>query len=53
MAVVRDIVTRYAVDGVHLDLVRYAERMYSYDPFSNAAEVRKSRRSATSGSGIA
>ena len=36
-AVVRDIVTRYAVDGVHLDLVRYAGLMYSYDPSSNAA----------------
>ena len=36
-AVVRDIVTRYAVDGVHLDLVRYAGLMYSYDPYSNAA----------------
>ncbi|MBN2393858.1 MAG: family 10 glycosylhydrolase [Anaerolineae bacterium] len=35
--VVRDIVTRYAVDGVHLDLVRYAGLMYSYDPDSNAA----------------
>lgn len=34
--VVRDIVTRYAVDGVHLDLVRYAGPMYSYDPYSNA-----------------
>ena len=37
VAVVRDIVTRYPVDGVHLDLVRYAQLMYSYDPFSNAA----------------
>lgn len=36
-AVVRDIVARYAVDGVHLDLVRYAGSDYSYDPFSNAA----------------
>jgi uncharacterized lipoprotein YddW (UPF0748 family) len=36
-AVVRDIVTRYPVDGVHLDLVRYAGLMYSYDPDSNAA----------------
>ena len=36
-AVVRDLVTRYAVDGVHLDLVRYAGPMYSYDPYSNAA----------------
>ncbi|HNT73806.1 MAG TPA: family 10 glycosylhydrolase [Anaerolineae bacterium] len=35
-AVVRDIVTRYPVDGVHLDLVRYAGRDYSHDPFSAA-----------------
>jgi len=36
-AVVHDIVQRYEVDGVHLDLVRYAGPGYSYDPFSNAA----------------
>lgn len=36
-AVVTDVVRRYAVDGVHLDLVRYAGRDYSYDPISNAA----------------
>lgn len=36
-AVVTDVVSRYAVDGVHLDLVRYAGRDYSYDPISNAA----------------
>ncbi len=35
--VVEDIVQRYAVDGVHLDLVRYAGPAYSYDPYSNAA----------------
>jgi uncharacterized lipoprotein YddW (UPF0748 family) len=35
--VVSDIVARYDVDGVHLDLVRYAGPGYSYDPFSNAA----------------
>lgn len=35
-AVVNDIVQRYAVDGVHLDLVRYPGPGYSYDPFSNA-----------------
>ncbi len=34
--VVKDIVRRYAVDGVHLDLVRYANSPYSYDPASNA-----------------
>jgi uncharacterized lipoprotein YddW (UPF0748 family) len=37
VAVVEDIVSRYAVDGVHLDLVRYAGSRYSYDPISNAA----------------
>jgi len=36
-AVVQDIVQRYEVDGVHLDLVRYAGPGYSYDPFSNDA----------------
>ncbi len=36
-AVVADIVTRYPVDGVHLDRVRYAGRDYSYDPASNLA----------------
>jgi uncharacterized lipoprotein YddW (UPF0748 family) len=35
--VVADISTRYDVDGVHLDLVRYPNRGYSYDPFSNEA----------------
>jgi uncharacterized lipoprotein YddW (UPF0748 family) len=37
VAVVGDIVARYQVDGVHLDLVRYANSPYSYDPVSNAA----------------
>ncbi len=36
-AVAKDIVTRYAVDGVHLDLVRYPGRGYSYDPTTEAA----------------
>ena len=36
-AVARDVVTRYPVDGVHLDLVRYAGRSYSHDPHSEAA----------------
>lgn len=36
VAVVSDIVTRYDVDGVHLDLVRYYNSSYSYDPISNA-----------------
>jgi uncharacterized lipoprotein YddW (UPF0748 family) len=35
--VVSDIVTRYAVDGVHLDLVRYVGHVYSFDPISDAA----------------
>jgi len=35
--VVQDLVSRYEVDGVHLDLVRYAGPRYSYDPKSNAA----------------
>jgi uncharacterized lipoprotein YddW (UPF0748 family) len=37
VAVVEELVTRYPVDGVHLDLVRYAGADYSYDPLSNAA----------------
>jgi uncharacterized lipoprotein YddW (UPF0748 family) len=36
IAVVTDIATRYEVDGIHLDLVRYPNREYSYDPLSNA-----------------
>jgi uncharacterized lipoprotein YddW (UPF0748 family) len=36
VAVTADLVTRYDVDGIHLDLVRYAGPQYSYDPFSNA-----------------
>ena len=36
-AVVRDLLSRYEVDGLHLDLVRYAGPRYSYDPKSNAA----------------
>jgi uncharacterized lipoprotein YddW (UPF0748 family) len=37
VAVVSDIVNRYPVDGVHLDLVRYANSPFSYDPISNLA----------------
>jgi uncharacterized lipoprotein YddW (UPF0748 family) len=37
VAVAGDIASRYDVDGVHLDLVRYANSPYSYDPLSNAA----------------
>lgn len=36
LAVIRDIVTRYDVDGVHLDRVRYPGRQYSHDPESLA-----------------
>jgi uncharacterized lipoprotein YddW (UPF0748 family) len=36
LAVITDLVRRYKVDGLHLDLVRYAGRNYSYDPGSNA-----------------
>ena len=36
ISVTTDLVTRYDVDGVHLDIVRYANQQYSYDPFSNA-----------------
>jgi len=37
VAVVADLVSRYAVNGIHLDLIRYANRPYSFDPASNAA----------------
>jgi uncharacterized lipoprotein YddW (UPF0748 family) len=36
VSVAADLVSRYDVDGIHLDLVRYPDRGYSYDPFSNA-----------------
>jgi len=36
VSVTKDIVTRFDVDGVHLDVVRYPGSQYSYDPFSNA-----------------
>lgn len=32
LAVIRDIVARYPVDGIHLDRVRYPGRQYSHDP---------------------
>ncbi len=32
--VVTDLVTRYDLDGIHLDFVRYPGRNYSYDPFT-------------------
>ena len=34
--VVHELAQGYELDGVHLDLVRYAGPDYSYDPFSNA-----------------
>lgn len=37
ISVTADLVTRYDVDGLHLDLVRYAGPNYSYDPFTEAA----------------
>lgn len=37
LAVIKDIVTRYDVDGVHLDRVRYPGRQFSTDPDSLAA----------------
>jgi uncharacterized lipoprotein YddW (UPF0748 family) len=36
-AVAADLVTRYAVDGIHLDLVRYPSSAYSHDPFTRQA----------------
>lgn len=32
--VVTDLITRYDLDGIHLDLVRYPGPNYSYDPFT-------------------
>lgn len=32
--VVEDLLRRYDLDGVHLDLIRYPGRGYSYDPFT-------------------
>ncbi|MGD2105150.1 MAG: family 10 glycosylhydrolase, partial [Anaerolineae bacterium] len=37
VAVAADLVSRYDVDGIHLDLVRYPGPDYSYDPFTEAA----------------
>jgi uncharacterized lipoprotein YddW (UPF0748 family) len=36
LAVIKDILTRYGVDGIHLDRVRYPGRQYSHDPESLA-----------------
>ncbi|MFQ5611980.1 MAG: glycoside hydrolase family 10 protein [Anaerolineae bacterium] len=37
LAVIEDLASRYPLDGVHLDLIRYAGANYSFDPASNAA----------------
>ncbi|MBN1875799.1 MAG: family 10 glycosylhydrolase [Anaerolineae bacterium] len=37
MNVARDLLARYEIDGLHLDLVRYPGRACSYDPFTEAA----------------
>ncbi|MGD2143080.1 MAG: family 10 glycosylhydrolase, partial [Anaerolineae bacterium] len=39
VALAADLVTRYHVDGLHLDLVRYPGPNYSCDPFTEAALV--------------
>jgi uncharacterized lipoprotein YddW (UPF0748 family) len=36
VSIAEDLVSRYDLDGIHLDLVRYPGQEYSYDPFSNA-----------------
>jgi uncharacterized lipoprotein YddW (UPF0748 family) len=36
VAVCEDIATRYAVDGIHLDYIRYSSPAHSHDPVSNA-----------------
>ncbi|MDI7276286.1 MAG: family 10 glycosylhydrolase, partial [Anaerolineae bacterium] len=37
VAVARDLLERYPLDGIHLDLIRYAGRQFSQDPLSNRA----------------
>jgi uncharacterized lipoprotein YddW (UPF0748 family) len=37
LAVLKDIAARYAIDGIHVDRVRYPGRQYSYDPETVAA----------------
>ncbi len=34
LRVVQDLMARYDLDGIHLDLIRYPGRDYSYDPFT-------------------
>jgi len=36
VAVCKDVLARYPVDGLHLDYIRYAGPEYSYDPLSNS-----------------
>lgn len=36
VSVTADLAARYVMDGIHLDIVRYPGRDYSYDPFSEA-----------------
>ena len=40
-AVVRELVSRYDVDGIHLDYIRYPNREYSYDPASRSRFMLK------------
>jgi uncharacterized lipoprotein YddW (UPF0748 family) len=42
-AVVLDIVSRYAVDGVHFDYIRLPDQDYSYDAVSRGRFLRESR----------
>ena len=37
VAVCKDLLTRYALDGLQLDYIRYAQREFSQDPVSNRA----------------
>lgn len=37
VAVTKDLLTRYPLDGIHLDYIRYSGPEYSEDPVSNAA----------------
>jgi len=39
--IVREIVTRYAVDGIHLDYIRYPEPDVGYDPPTRTAFMRE------------
>jgi uncharacterized lipoprotein YddW (UPF0748 family) len=39
--VVRELVTTYDIDGVHLDYIRYPNKTYSFDPYSRSAFALK------------